>query len=79
VGELNEYEMMSDGLYHGCVRMYAEDFDRIPEHICISHTTDTAKYLLGNILEKALLKYLGVYGDMYYDWYKIDLINNEGE
>ena len=74
MGVLNEYEMVSDGMVHGYVRMYVEDFDRIPEHICISRTTDKTKYLLGNILEKGLLKALGVYGDMCYDWYRIDLI-----
>ena len=69
------YKMKNAGCCHGGVEVDEDTFNKIPKHACISGTTDITKYLLGNTGETGLLQSLGVYGDMCYDWYRIDLID----
>ena len=77
MGRLKMYEMKNAGCCHGGVEVDEDTFNKIPKHACISGTTTSTKYLLGNTCQEELLKTLGVYGDMCYDWYRIDLIKQQ--
>jgi hypothetical protein len=60
--------------YYHVVDVNNDIFNKIPNSMCISGTTDVVKYLCGNQEEFDLLTSIGLKIDRSVDWYKIQLV-----